>query len=109
MSLDRIDPFHSMQYEHPGFTTLDVSDDAERQERAPTMDILEWRAEVTLPRRNETLIAEFAGEVEEERGRRFTKWRFVNGVNKYVTTKLFQGIEKAVRNSFAIKLLLDLC
>ena len=37
------------------------------------MDILEGRAEAVLPPRHETLIAEFAGQVEEERGRRLTK------------------------------------
>lgn len=41
-----------------------------------------------------SLIAEFAGEVEEERGRRFTKRRFLRDVNDYLTTRAFQEIEK---------------
>ena len=67
------------------------------------MDIMEGRAEATLPPRHETVIAEFAGLVEEERGRRLTKWRFLHDVNRNLTTKAFQTIEKTVRNSFAIK------
>ena len=29
--LERLDPFHSMHYEHPGFTAQDVFDDVEEQ------------------------------------------------------------------------------
>ena len=45
----------------------------------------------------------WAGRVEEERGRRLTKWRFLHDANRNLTTKAFQTIEKTVRNSFAIK------
>ena len=32
-ALERLDPSHSMHYEHPGFTTQDVFDDGEGQAR----------------------------------------------------------------------------
>jgi len=59
----RFDPFHSMHY------------DAEEAEAAPTVwiDLLEGRVEPELPNRYDALIAEFAGEVEEDRGRIFIK------------------------------------
>ena len=65
--LEKLDPFHSMHYEHPRFTAQHVFDDEERQARVPTKwtDILEGRVEATPC--YETLIAEFTGEVEEER------------------------------------------
>ena len=71
-----------MHYKNPGFTAQDVFDDDEIQAMVPTkwMDILEGRAEAILPPRRKALIAEFAGEVKEERGRRFTKWRFLYDV-----------------------------
>ena len=49
--------------------------DAEEAEAAPTMwiDLLEGRVEAELPNRYDSLIAEFAGEVEEDRGRIFKK------------------------------------
>lgn len=71
--------------ERPRFTTQELfDDDDEEQAGVPTkwMDILEGRAEATLPPRHETLTAEFAREVEEERGRGITKWRFLHGVNR---------------------------
>ena len=45
--------------------------DEEEAEAAPTiwMDLLEGRVEPEPPNRYDTLIAEFAGEVEEDRGR----------------------------------------
>ena len=64
--MKRFDPFHSVHY------------DAEEAEAAPTMwiDLLEGRVEPELPNRSDALIAEFAGEVEEDRGRIFKKWFF---------------------------------
>ena len=64
---------------------------------------MEGRAEPTLPPRLETLIAEFSGEVEEERGERLKNWRVLHDVNKNMPTKAFQEIETTVRNSFVIK------
>ena len=94
--LERFDSFHSMHYENPGFTAQDVFDDDEIQAMVPTkwIDVLEGRAEAILPPHREALIAEFAGEVKEERGRRLTKWRFLYDVNKHLTTKAFRKIEK---------------
>ena len=62
--VERFDPFHSMHYEY--------------DESVPTdwIDILEGRAEVTLLPLYDTLIAEFSGEDEVERGRRIAKWHF---------------------------------
>ena len=59
--MERFDPFHSMYYE--------------KDESAPTkwIDILEGRAETTLPPLYDTLIAEFSGQDEVERGRRIAK------------------------------------
>ena len=47
----------------------------EKDESAPTkwIDILEGRAETTLPPLYDTLIAEFSGQDEVERGRRIAK------------------------------------
>ena len=82
----------------PGLRLKDVFDDDEIQAilMVPTkwIDILEGRTEAILPPRREALIAEFAGEVKEERGRRFTKWRFLYDVNKNLITKAFRKIEK---------------
>ena len=66
----RFDPFHSMHY------------DAEEAEAAPTMwiDLLEGRVEPELPNRYDSLIVEFAGEVEEDRGRIFKKCSFFFGM-----------------------------
>lgn len=52
--------------------------DAEEAEAAPTMwiDLLEGRVEPELRNRYDALIAEFAGEVEEDKGRIFKKWFF---------------------------------
>ena len=43
--------------------------------RQKWIDLFEGRVELELPNRYNTLIAKFAGEVEEERGRIITKWR----------------------------------
>ena len=66
VGVKRFDPFHSMHY------------DAEEAEAAPTMwiDLLEGRVEPELRNRYDALIAEFAGEVEEDRGRIFKKCFF---------------------------------
>ena len=62
----RFHPFHSMYC------------DEEEAEAAPTMwmDLSEGRVEPEPPNRYDTLIAEFAGEVEEDRGRIFKKCSF---------------------------------
>ena len=39
------------------------------------IDLLKERVEPELPNRYDALIAEFAGEVDEDRGKIFTKWR----------------------------------
>lgn len=90
--MERLSPFNSMHYERLRFSAQDVFNNDERLAGAPTrwIDILEGCVEATLPPRHETLIAEFAGEVEEETGRRFTKWSFLYDVNKNLTTKAFQ-------------------
>ena len=77
-----------MHCETPRFAAQDLFDDDEEQAWSPTkwIDILERRTEATLPPRHETLIAEFAREVEEERGRRFTKGRVLYDVNKNLAT-----------------------
>ena len=61
---------------------------------------MERRAEATLPPRHETLIAEFAREVEEERERRFTKGRVLYDVNKNLATSgmLRHGSPHNLRN-----------
>ena len=78
--MKRFDPFHSVHY------------DAEEAEAAPTMwiDPLEGRVEPELPNRSDALIAEFAGEVEEDRGRIFKKWFFFRHVNGDLTTKHYE-------------------
>ena len=100
--LEKFDPFHLRHCETPTFAAQDLFDDDEEQARAPTkwIDILERRAEAILPPRHETLIAEIAGEFEEERGRRFTKWRVFNDVNKNLTTSgmLRHGSPHNLRN-----------
>lgn len=72
-----------MHYANPRLMVQDVFDDDERPEGESTkwIDLLEGRMEPELPNHYETLIAKFACEVEEERGRTFTKWRFSRGVN----------------------------
>ena len=58
MGVERFHPFYSMHYE--------------KDESAPTkwIDILEGRAEATLPPLYNNLTAEFSGEDEVEKGRR---------------------------------------
>ena len=77
--MKRFDPFHSKHYE----------DD----ESAPTkwIDILEGRAEATLPPLYNNLIAEFSGEDEVERGRRIAKWRFFKDVNNDLTPRMSEA------------------
>ena len=77
----------------------------EKGESAPTkwIDILRGSAEATLPPLYDTLIAEFSGEDEVERGRRIAKWRFFKDVNNDLTPKMIRGIEERVRDSFVIK------
>lgn len=50
-----------------------------------------------------TWFAEFAEKTEEERSKRFSKWRFLLDVKNNLTTKAFQKIEKTEKNSFFIK------
>lgn len=49
------------------------------------------------------MVAEFAEKTEEERSKRFSKWRFLLDVKNNLTTKAFQKIEKTAKNSFFIK------
>ena len=53
--------------------------------------------------RKKHLVAEFAEKTEEERSKRFSKWRFLLDVKNNLTTKAFQKIEKTAKNSFFIK------
>ena len=53
--------------------------------------------------RKKHLVAEFAEKTEEERSKRFSKWRFLLDVKNNLTTKAFQKIEKTEKNSFFIK------
>ena len=74
-----------------------------QKRRQKWIDLFEGRVELELPNRYNTLIAKFAGEVEEERGRIFTKCGVFCHKNKDFTTGLFREIEKNVRNSSVIK------
>lgn len=60
-----------MHFEHPRFSAQNVFNNDESPAGSPTkwIDILEGCDDATLPHSNETLIAEFARVVEEERGR----------------------------------------
>jgi len=80
--VERFDPFHSTQYY------------AEAEVPTKWVNLLERHMEPKLLNWYEALIAEFAGEVEKERGWIFTKCRFFRDVNKDLTTKAFREIEK---------------
>jgi len=92
--LERFDPFHLMHYE--------------QSQSAPTKCPGDWHFGRTYGRAtttffNEFLIADFSQDVEENRGRRITKWHFFKDLNNDLTPKIICGIEKRVRNWFVVK------